>query len=92
MQLYRKTRRRVQGLLDEVRAAGFEVVRIDAGDQGPADIADICRLTCLEQGIQWIDFDGKEPDGSVPRLEIRGMKVFLSVNERPIEELKHGSE
>src|SRR5690606_17528400 len=51
MQLYRKTRTRVQQLLDEVREQGYHAVRVEKANQDPEDIADICRLTCLEQGL-----------------------------------------
>lgn len=74
MQLYRKTRRRVQTLLDEVRAAGYQAVRIEKLTESPADIADICRLTCLEQGMTILK-DG-EPG---PVLRIYGQKVHLEI-------------
>src|SRR5574341_1394215 len=44
--LYRRTRQRVKEHLDTVRAAGMTRVQI----LGDGDVADICRLTCLEQG------------------------------------------
>ena len=72
MQLYRKTRRRVQQLLTEVRAAGFDGVHIDKYNGDPEDIADICRLTCLEQGMSILK---SEIPG--PTLGIRGHKVQL---------------
>src|SRR3989304_1365746 len=51
MRLYRQTRQQVSDLLDQVVAAGHEAVRIEVQQQGPDDIADICRLTCLEKGL-----------------------------------------
>ena len=51
MHLYRRTRDHVRELLVEVKANGFDRVRII----GDGDIADICRLTCLEQGIRVSD-------------------------------------
>src|SRR5512136_1532091 len=45
--LYRNTRKHVGDLLVRVKQNGFDQVQI----QGDGDIADICRLTCLEQGI-----------------------------------------
>jgi DNA-binding MarR family transcriptional regulator len=48
MRLYRRVRQRVRELLNEVKDSGYSAVRID----GEGDIADICRLTCLEQGLQ----------------------------------------
>jgi DNA-binding MarR family transcriptional regulator len=67
MTLYRRTRQRVLELLAEARAQGCESVRI----LGDGDIAEICRLTCLEQGIKVGD------DPALPALEVRGWKVFL---------------
>lgn len=65
--LYRKTRRRVKEHLAAVRRAGYDRVRI----LGEGDVADIARLTCLEQGIQ------VATGGAAPALEIKGWKVLL---------------
>jgi len=67
MHLYRRTRLRVSELLVEVRAMGFEDVNI----QGDGDIAEICRLTCLEQGFKIVD------NPNFPALEVCGWKVYL---------------
>jgi len=67
MRLYRRTRLRVRELLAEVKQAGYDRVRI----QGEGDIADICRLTCLEQGIAVMEA------GDTPVLEVYGTKVHL---------------
>jgi DNA-binding MarR family transcriptional regulator len=72
MRLYRKTRDRVRELLTEVKQAGYDKVRIDA----EGDIADICRLTCIEQGVA-VDH-GPE----LPALEVRGWKVYLNLEAR----------
>lgn len=72
MQLYRKTRRRVTELLDEVREAGYESVCLQKADGDPEDILDVCRLTCLEQGMQLV-----EANADTPMLQVRGHKVFL---------------
>lgn len=74
MQLYRKTRRRVQSHLAEVRAAGFQAVRIEKTPDSPDDIADICRLTCLEQGLAIVK-DGV----TTPVLHVVGQKVHLEM-------------
>lgn len=74
--LYRRTRNKVTDYLEQVRAAGFEAVQINAQKQGPEDLLDICKLTCLEQGIQIVE------DGEAPILEIRGAKVLLHLGER----------
>src|SRR5512147_3276548 len=46
--LYRKTRQRVNEHLKTIEAAGHKKIRI----LGKGDVADICRLTCLEHGIE----------------------------------------
>jgi DNA-binding MarR family transcriptional regulator len=75
--LYRNTRLKVRDLLADVKRAGYDCVRIEAGEvsSSPADIADICRLTCLEQGINIVT------DSGAPILEVRGHKVFLRFEE-----------
>src|SRR3989304_569907 len=72
MQLYRKTRRRVGQLLDEVRVAGYPGGHIDRLNGDPEDIVDICKLTCLEQGMALLR--EQEPG---PTLRVKGHKVQL---------------
>jgi DNA-binding MarR family transcriptional regulator len=58
--LYRNIRKRVRELLGELKKAGFEQVCIegDVSSDDPKlssqtnDILDICRLTCMEQGVR----------------------------------------
>jgi len=71
MMLYRKTRERVSKLLGELKDDGYQRIRIQVSDQGPDDIMDICRLTCLELGVDVVE------DPNVPMLEVRGSKVYL---------------
>ncbi|HTP02093.1 MAG TPA: winged helix-turn-helix domain-containing protein [Anaerolineales bacterium] len=70
--LYRRTRQRVKDHLQEARAAGYDYVRI----RGDGDVADICRLSCLEQGFTIV------PDEDAPELECRGWKVYLNMRSR----------
>lgn len=65
--VYRRTRQRVKEHLAKVRRAGFDRVRI----VGAGDVADICKLTCLEQGIAVVS------DKSAPALVLDGYKVKL---------------
>jgi DNA-binding MarR family transcriptional regulator len=65
--LYRNTRQRVREHLEQIKNAGYKEVSI----LGEGDVADICRLSCLEQGI------AITTDGNVPVLEIVGLKVLL---------------
>ncbi|MQC26241.1 MAG: winged helix-turn-helix transcriptional regulator [Chloroflexi bacterium] len=72
MRLYRKTRMQVAEMLDDVRAAGYEGVRIETETESPDDITDICRLTCMEKGLTILN-----GDSSAPTLRVRGPKVQL---------------
>jgi fructose-1,6-bisphosphatase/sedoheptulose 1,7-bisphosphatase-like protein len=65
--LYRRTRQRVKERVAEARRAGFDRVRI----VGEGDVADICKLTCLEQGIAVVK------DKDAPALVVDGYKVKL---------------
>ena len=65
--LYRNTRQHVRTYLQQIKAAGYEKVSI----HGEGDVADICRLSCLEQGI------ALTTDVNAPVLEIIGLKVLL---------------
>jgi len=73
MRLYRKTRQRVRELLIQARQAGYSQVQID----GDGDIADICRLTCLEQGVRVSESERDGSEDKIPVLEVQGTKVFL---------------
>ncbi len=71
--LYRLVRSRMIQTLAEVRKMGYSAVRLN----GDGDVADVCRLTCLEQGIAVVD------DPSVPLLAIQGLKVIIQTEEDP---------
>jgi len=75
MRLYRNTRQHVRELLSQVNQAGFNQIYID----GDGDIGDICRLTCLEQGIRVLDHNQQNLERSIPTLEVQGTKVFLRI-------------
>lgn len=65
--VYRRTRQRVKEHIISIRSAGHERVRI----VGSGDVADICKLTCLEQGIAVVS------DKSAPTLVLDGYKIRL---------------
>jgi len=76
MRLYRRIRLRVRELLEEVKAAGIDVVTVS----GEGDIADICRLTCLEQGVRLLDgTNGVE--GNNPVIIVEETRVYLRMPE-----------
>jgi DNA-binding MarR family transcriptional regulator len=67
--LYRRTRQQAKEILHEVQSAGSSQVII-AGD---GEIAEICRLTCLEMGIDIVD-----PAPDVPVLTVQGAQLTLT--------------
>ena len=69
--LYRKTRQRVTEHLKTLEAAGYKSVQI----VGKGDVADICRLTCLEHGIAVVN------DKQAPALQVEGFKVQLRMED-----------
>jgi len=69
MRLFRRTRERVLAGLEEVRRAGFHSVRII----GDGDLAEVIRLTCIEQGFEISD------DPQLPAFEIIGWNVQLNL-------------
>jgi DNA-binding MarR family transcriptional regulator len=72
MRLFRRTRQRVLDALVKVRSAGYNKVQII----GDGDLAEVIRLTCIEQGITIED----NPD--LPALEIQGLKIKLNLEGR----------
>jgi DNA-binding MarR family transcriptional regulator len=65
--LYRRVRQKVKEYVEQVKKDGYNRVHL----VGEGDVADICRLTCLEQGVSIVDAP------NIPTLEVRGMGVVL---------------
>jgi len=74
--LYHHTRERVKEHLETVRQAGYGRV----GLIGEGDVADICRLSCLEMGMEIA------ADGNAPLLVVDGLKVSLHFGGRTYEQ------
>lgn len=70
--LYRLVRQRAITTLDQIKALGYNEVCV----RGDDEVAEICRLTCLEQGISVVE------DGSAPVLKMVGLKVILETKEQ----------
>lgn len=71
--LYRLTREKATNLLAQVHAGGYAGVRL----LGEGDVAEVCRLTCLEQTVAIVD----DPDA--PAIVVQGLKVYLKgIQER----------
>ena len=68
--LFRHVRERVTGLLQKLEAMDIHAVRLNA----TGDVADVCRLTCMEQHFTITD----NPDA--PALVVDGLKVRLELN------------
>lgn len=71
MQLYRLIRGRVLEAVKDIKLARYDSVRI-AGD---GDIADICRLTCIEHGLTITNSE------EAPLLELNDLKVTLHIGD-----------
>lgn len=67
--LYRQVRQQVRRLLGELEDKGFNAVRLE----GEGDIADVCRLTCIEQNMEMTE------NTSVPVLVVDGLEVRLGL-------------
>lgn len=68
--LYRRTREEAKQVLSEVKAAGYRQV----GMMGDGEIADICRLTCLEMGVE---LRVNPLDNALPLIQISGAHLVL---------------
>jgi DNA-binding MarR family transcriptional regulator len=69
--MYRLVRQRMIDTLNEVHQQGYKQVRL----KGEGDVAEVCRLTCLEQGFEIIE------NADVPQLVVKGLKVFVDGGE-----------
>ena len=65
--LFRLIRQRMQDAIVQVRQAGYDRICLE----GDGDIAEVCRLTCLENGIAIVQ------DAEAPRVIIRALKLFV---------------
>jgi DNA-binding MarR family transcriptional regulator len=70
MTLYRHVRQQSRAALAEAQTRGARAIHI----AGEGDIADVCRLTCLEQGVPVVPEEGGD---GVAVLEVHGQKVTL---------------
>jgi len=69
--LYRRTRAEALRLLTEARHRGYNQVVIDGEDE----IAEICRLTCLEAGMATLP---RHSENNLPVIKVVGTKLTLS--------------
>lgn len=72
--LYRQIRERVSGILNEARSEGHQSIRLI----GDGDVADVCRLTCLEHGFEIVS------DSHAPLLVVRDLKISIEMEDHHI--------
>jgi DNA-binding MarR family transcriptional regulator len=68
--LYRETRDLARSLLAQVAEAGYDAVCVE----GDSELADICRLTCLEQKLSVAQDEEKD---HLPVVVAEGMRLSL---------------
>jgi len=71
MRLYRDTRQEARHLLQELKERGYDKVRIEGDPEN--DLVDVCRLTCLEEGVEEANTEEK----SAPVLLVDGRELSL---------------
>ena len=69
--MYRLIRRRSLDAIKKVKEAGSSHVYI----KGEGDVAEICKLTCIEQGMQLRE------DRKYPVFHIHGLKIFIILED-----------
>lgn len=70
--LYRRIRGKVTEIVNSLKAQGIHQVRI----KGQGDVADICRLTCLEQDVEVVE------DARAPVLAVEHLSIHLRMEEQ----------
>ena len=84
MTLYRRARKQAQSALRQARELGHEVVTID----GDSDIADVCRLTCIEMGFTVVT---ETPAEAIPELGVLGTNGVIQGRDAQQEKSVSGS-
>jgi len=74
MTLYRQVREDARRILSTAQKEKISAVRI----VGDGDIADICRLTCLELGIRVVDGESQD---NVPIIKVEGREINIVDNQ-----------
>ena len=76
MRLYRQLRQAARREITRARKKGHEALRV----RGDGDVADVCRLTCLEMGIRILE-DGA--DEGAAALAVDGNKIHFRESGEP---------
>ena len=90
MRLYRDTRKEARRLLKELKERGYDKVYIEGEPEN--DLVDVCRLTCLEEGIE----EANTEEESAPLLRLDGRELSLDWREESGVEIsgskRHGAD
>ncbi len=68
MMLYRQFRQAARREVGRARQQGYEALQV----QGDGDVADVCRLTCLEMGVKLVDGASGQP---LAVLRVEGNRI-----------------
>ncbi|WP_299026261.1 winged helix-turn-helix transcriptional regulator [uncultured Thermanaerothrix sp.] len=74
--LYRKVRAQAQEIIGKVRQEGYHAVRLE----GEGEVAEVCRLTCLEQGLTLVD------NGHAPVIRVQNLTIQLEIPNEAADE------
>ncbi len=74
--LYRKVRAQALEIIEKVRRDGYHAVRLE----GEGEVAEVCRLTCLEQGLTLVD------NGRAPVIRVRHLTIQLEIPNEATDE------
>ncbi|NMC46531.1 MAG: winged helix-turn-helix transcriptional regulator [Chloroflexi bacterium] len=69
--MYRLIRQRSLDAIKKVQEAGFSSVYVE----GEGDVAEICKLSCMEQGMQFHE------SRQYPVFHIQGLKIFIILED-----------
>jgi DNA-binding MarR family transcriptional regulator len=76
MEMYRLVRDRSSKAIQDLKHGGWSEARI----VGEGDVAEILRLTCMENGMKIVQ------DGNAPVLKVVGLKIFTENEDQIIHE------
>jgi hypothetical protein len=68
MRIYRQLREAARREVGHARQKGYEALQVE----GDGDVADVCRLTCLEMGMRVVEEDGLDQPAV---LQVEGSRV-----------------
>ena len=68
MRVYRQLREAARREVGHARRKGYEALQVE----GDGDVADVCRLTCLEMGMRVVEEDGLDQPAV---LQVEGSRV-----------------